>query len=135
MRNGGTAPAIRATPMLGLLITGIPDPHADDANRTLCAPRNVKNQLSGSVSVGTALILPNSEAIAPIWGLQRNPPWSPATDGKVFASISGCIGYLDEIDEPHATFVSLLLRGDFIPPVTGRIDRQWLAMPFVPTAY
>lgn len=139
IRNGGTAPAIRVEPILGLNIGWKNDntnpklgslSHGD---AVLCSPSAVKSQLE-RISMTTGPILPNSEITLGNYGTQTNPPYEGLSpEGTVAASVSGCIAYLDDAGEPHATYIAMTLAGWFKP--TGKVERPWILLPSVPAAY
>jgi hypothetical protein len=140
LRNSGTAPVIRAIPVLDLDffardVTGFGIPLSRPAASSICQPEQMKNYLR-DMKVGSGLISPNSEAqYAAQLRLQESGPW-PSPTGLIGATVSGCVGYLDDTGEPHATFVDLLLLGDFKPIIgTTLADRKWSLTLMSPNAY
>lgn len=140
VRNGGTSPAIRTFPVLSLVINGV---STDDnpilkMQNILCSPQAVKARLGASKPTSSGnfrMVLPNSEDTYPTWGVQSGKSdWSLSSEGEAFAWVTGCIDYVDEFGDGHATLFTLLLATSAFKP-SGVINGPWGLAPYGQGAY
>ena len=157
LKNGGTAPALGAEPLLSLILVGNSSEdkkgeflgysnedkkreHPVLKNQDIwCRPDRVSALHKVKPSYNRQLLLPNSQVTLPIWRLQNSTPWRDFPNGEVYAAwISGCITYVDEFGTSHATLITLLFATSYpFKPTPGLtvISGSWVLAPYGHGAY
>src|SRR6266446_2818325 len=127
VKNGGTSAAIHTAPLLSLVINGVATGDNPVLTQQNIWCRHVEGYLEGLARTGSAgsLVLPGSETTYPLWGVQSGrPDWRLSPAGDAFASVTGCIAYMDEFGSSHATLFTLLLMTSAFKP-SGVITGPW----------